>query len=140
MKAPNELKNQVVFLVEHHMDELSADKALLRRKLSKYGSNNLTKLICLQQADMGGKGKTARQEQTFEKMLEMVRKLEQEEGRLQIRDLAINGNDLMALGYPAGPQVGKCQKELLRLVLDGELPNTKLDLNEKALELLNEEL
>ena len=140
MKAPNELKNQVVFLVEHHMDELSADKALLRRKLSKYGSDNLTKLICLQQADMGGKGKTARQEQTFEKMLELVRKLEQEEGRLQIRDLAINGNDLMALGYPAGPQVGKCQKELLRLVLNEELPNTKQALSEKALELLNKNL
>ncbi len=136
LKASNALREQVVFLIAHHMDDLSADTALLRRKLSKYGSNNLKKLIQLQQADMGSKKR--RPNGSFEKMLSIVDKLEQEEGQLKISDLAIDGHDLMALGYPAGPQLGSCQKALLQLVLDGELPNTKEALIQKAKALLDE--
>ena len=43
---------------------------------------------------------------------------------LTIRDLAIDGHDLVALGL-TGPAIGNCQKDLLRLVLEEQIPNEK---------------
>lgn len=138
LKAPARLREQVVFLIEHHMDNLSAEKGSLRRKLSKYGGENLRKLIKLQLADQKGKGTPAHGfGRTCEKMLQLVEQLEKEEGRLQIRDLAVNGNDLMELGFEAGPRLGQCQKVLLEKVLSGEVPNEKDALLQKAREILN---
>ena len=138
LKAPNAIGEQVVFLIEHHMDPLSEDKTALRRKLSKYGAENLRKLMALQKADEMGKG-TAKvgADRRYEKMLLALTQLEKEEGCLQIRDLAINGHDLMALGFEAGPALGECQKQLLELVLSGEIPNEKDPLTEKAKAFLN---
>ncbi|MBQ8910137.1 MAG: HD domain-containing protein [Oscillospiraceae bacterium] len=137
LKAPTELREQVVFLIQHHIDTLSGDKALLRKKLSKYGADNLRKLIALQRADQAGKG-TAKNDRSFEKMLQALEQLEKAEGRLQIRDLAIDGHDLMALGFEPGPALGACQKQLLELVLSGEIPNEKSALTQKAEEILNQ--
>ena len=136
LKAPTALREQAVFLIEHHIDTISADKALLRKKLSKYGADNLRKLILLQQADHSGKG-TGKLGSHFNKLLQVLEQLEKEEGRLQIRDLALDGHDLMALGFEAGPALGECQKELLELVLSGEIPNEKESLTQKAKEILN---
>lgn len=135
LKVPNAIREDVVFLIGHHIDTISADKALLRKKLSRYGADNLRRLILLQKADQTGKG-TCRPGGSFDKLLQAVEQLEKEEGRLQIKDLAINGHDLMALGFEAGPALGECQKTLLELVLSGEIPNEKNALTEKAKELL----
>ncbi len=137
LKAPTELREQVVFLIEHHIDTLSADKNLLRKKLSKYGTEPLRKLILLQKADQAGKG-TAKSGRSFDKLLQALEQLEKSEGRLQIRDLAIDGHDLMALGFAPGPALGDCQKQLLEKVLSGEIPNEKDALTQKAREILNQ--
>ena len=137
LKAPNDLREQVVFLIEHHVDSLSADKDLLRKKLSKYGADNLRKLIALQRADQTGKG-TVTNDRSFEKTLQVLEQLEKAEGRLQIRDLAIDGHDLIALGFEPGPALGACQKQLLELVLSGELPNETEPLTQKAIEIRNQ--
>ncbi len=138
MKLSGEVREQALFLIVHHMDTLTADKGSLRRKLSKYGLENLQRLIDLQQADQAGKGKTGKPED-FDKIRKVLEQLEKEEGRLQIRDLAVNGHDLMALGYTAGPELGNCQKILLDCVLRGELVNEKEVLLQKAEELLKQE-
>ena len=137
LKAPTQLREQVVFLIEHHIDSLSADKNSLRKKLSKYGADNLRKLIALQRADQAGKG-TVKNDRGFEKMLQTLGLLEKAEGRLQIRDLAIDGHDLMELGFEAGPALGECQKQLLEKVLSGEIPNEKEALLQKSQEILHQ--
>ena len=136
LRASNALKEQVVFLIEHHMDTITADKASLRRKLSRYGSENLKKLVQLQMADQGGKKRSAQQNAAFEKILTALDKLEAEEGRLQLRDLAINGHDLMEIGFTAGPELGRCQQKLLELVLSAEVENEKNALLERAKQIL----
>ena len=137
LKAPNDMLEQVSFLITHHMEDLHPDQATLRRKLSKYGGENLRLLIQLQLADQKGKGTPIHGfDKTCEKMLRIVDQLEKEEGRLQIRDLNIDGHDLMAIGFEAGPALGECQKQLLELVLSGEVPNEKAALLQKAKELL----
>lgn len=135
LKASNALREEVMFLIAHHMDELSDDKALLRTKLSKYGGDSLKKLVALQKADVLGCG-TEKNTACFDNILEAITVLEAEEGRLQIRDLAIDGHALMALGFEAGPKLGQCQQYLLEAVLRGEIPNEPAPLTQKAKEFL----
>ena len=47
---------------------------------------------------------------------------------LRVGDLAVDGDDLIALGYPAGKEIGKCLLDLLSRVQKGEFPNKKADL------------
>ena len=139
LRASNMLKEQVVFLVAHHMDaSIVVDEVVLRKKLSMYGMETLTKVVKLQQADQGGKKKNSRQNADLEKILEILTKLEKEEGRLQIRDLAVNGHDLMDLGFAPGPDLGKCQQMLLEQVLEGKIPNEKEALLKMASAVLME--
>ena len=46
---------------------------------------------------------------------------------LQIRDLAVNGHDLMALGL-RGKAIGGVQRHLLDKILEGELLNEKREI------------
>ena len=41
-----------------------------------------------------------------------------------LKDLAVNGNDLMELGY-SGKEIGACLNMLLSLVVDETIPNTR---------------
>ena len=43
---------------------------------------------------------------------------------LTVRDLAVSGRDIMALGY-CGPGVGAALRGLLERVIAGEIPNEK---------------
>ena len=43
------------------------------------------------------------------------------------RDLKINGEDLIRLGYPRGPQIGKILADLMEQVLEDPAVNTKSD-------------
>ena len=44
---------------------------------------------------------------------------------LTLRDLAIHGDDLLALGFPAGPALGALLKALLDAVLSQSVPNER---------------
>ena len=136
LKASCSLTEQVVFLIEHHMDTLPAEENAVRKKLSKYGAENLKNLVLLQQADRGGKNTRQADDLKTEKILSIIEKLERTEGCLQIKDLAVNGDDLMEIGFQPGPALGDCQQLLLEQVLEGNLPNEKEELLKKAKELL----
>ncbi|MBQ8900818.1 MAG: hypothetical protein IJY72_07670, partial [Akkermansia sp.] len=59
-----------------------------------------------------------------------------EEHAFTIKDLHINGRDLMAMGVPAGPNVGKILKALLDEVQEDRLPNAPEPLAARARELM----
>ena len=123
LKAPTALREQVIFLVEKHMTPLTADRKLLRRRLSQYGEENLRLLLDLQTADG----------LDTQEIRPLVAELLAEEGCLKLKDLAINGNDLMALGF-SGRAIGQCLQSLLDQVLDETLPNEKAALLQAATE------
>lgn len=132
LKAPNDLREEVVWLIDHHMTRLTPDRKLLRRHLSRYGSDRLHKLLALQEADMGSKGTGEHDgNDLFDRVAQLLAQLEAEEGRLTLKDLAVGGNDLIALGY-TGKEIGTCLNELLDAVLNETLPNEKQALLDAA--------
>ena len=69
----------------------------------------------------------------------LVAEIQEEDACLSLRDLAVNGNDLMALGYE-GKAIGDCLARLLDAVLDERLPNQREALLEAAKETQEETL
>ena len=123
LKAPNALREEVVFLIAHHMMRPEPDRKLLRRWLSKWGPERLQKLLILQQADRGSKG-GKNEPISFDEISKILDELIQENSCLTLRDLSVNGHDLMVLGL-SGKAIGDCLNSLLAQVLDEELPNEK---------------
>ena len=125
LKAPTALREQVVFLITQHMTKVPEDKKVLRRWLGKYGWETMEDLFCLQEADMGSKGvEEPRDFAQFARLRALVEEIRQENACLSLRDLAVNGHDLMALGI-SGREIGKTLNVLLEQVLDEKLTNER---------------
>ena len=133
LKAPNAFREEVVWLIAHHMDLYPPEPKLVRRALSKHGIQRLRRLTALQMADMGGKGvgKPARLQELTD-FLRLAEELAEKEGELTLKKLAVRGPDLMALGYPQSPVLGQTLNRLLESVIAGEVPNEKEPLLRKA--------
>ena len=121
LKAPTALRQRVVLLIEQHMTPLEPDKKLLRRRLSKLGSEAVHQLLALQRSDMGAK---PADDSRFSQIQLLLQEIEAENACLSIRDLAVSGHDLMDLGY-RGPAIGQALQFLLEQVLDERVENEK---------------
>lgn len=125
LKAPTQLREDVVSLVELHMTKLEPTKKSLRRWLSRLGQEKLLLLLTLQESDMGGKGiQHSEVLAHFPKLRAMIAEIQAENACLTVKDLAVNGHDLMALGI-TGPAIGETLNRLLDLILDEKIENTK---------------
>jgi len=125
LKAPTALRQTVTELIRMHMTPLPQEKKALRRWVGRYGREMLEDLLCLQEADMLGKGVDDPMDLAqFPRIRSLLAEIEVENSALTVRDLAVNGGDLMALGYQ-GKQIGAALEQLLELVLDETIPNEK---------------
>ena len=142
LKASNALREEVVFLVKHHMDRFPCEERTVRRCLSHHGLSRMERLIDLQSADLGGKGTDAPSEslRELQHLRELLREVDAREGALTLKTLAVKGSDLIALGIPRGRQVGELLNGLLCLVLAGELPNQRETLLDYVRKNTQEEL
>ena len=125
LKAPNHLREEAVLLIEKHMTKIPPEKKVLRRLLGKLGRPAMDRLLSLQEADMGSKGTGTQQEMAqFAQLRTLLKEIEAEDSCLSLKDLALNGHDLMALGIQ-GKAIGQTLNHLLDQVLDEKLPNEK---------------
>ena len=125
LKAPTDLREQVTELISLHMTRLEPEKKVLRRWLGRLGPETIDRLLTFQKADMVSKGISKDSEMSQHLHLRsLVAEVQAEDACLGLRDLAVNGNDLMALGYE-GKAIGDCLSKLLDAVLDERLPNDR---------------
>ena len=125
LKAPTALREEAVLLIDLHMTKFPPEKKTVRRWLSRLGSETMDSLLTLQEADMGSKG-TGKEENMdqFPQLRAIITEIEAENACLSLKDLAVNGHDLMALGI-SGREIGICLNALLNKVIDEQLPNEK---------------
>ena len=135
LKAPTLLREQVELLVEKHMIWFPEEKKVVRRWISRLGFEMFADLIALQRADCLATGTAGADELAhFEEISRLAADIQAENACLSLKNLAVSGHDLMALGF-AGPAIGKTLNHLLSLVLDEQLPNEKNALLEAAKEV-----
>lgn len=132
LKAPTNLRNQVVLLIEQHMTPFPADKKILRRRLGKLGDETVEQLLSLQKADHSAKGVQEDETPNFKEIELLLAEIRLDGSCLTVKDLAADGSDLLSLGVEPGPHIGECMKFLLSLVQDEILENKKEDLLDAA--------
>ena len=125
LKAPTTLREQAVLLIKKHMTLPEPDKKYLRRHLGKLGPDMMESLLQLQEADTLATGTTHDAELIrFSSVRRILQEIQAENACLSLKDLALNGHDLMALGY-SGKAIGQTLNRLLNLVLEEQCENTR---------------
>lgn len=136
LKAPTALRERVTILIRHHMTRLEEDKKLLKRRVRALGWDTMEELLQLQEADMRSKGTGEPQDfDQFRRIRVLLEEIRAENACLTLKDLAVNGQDMLALGLK-GPQIGKTLTALLDAVLEERLPNDREALLRYAWEIV----
>jgi tRNA nucleotidyltransferase/poly(A) polymerase len=141
LRYPNALRNQVVRIVRRHMFQPGkGDARRARRFLRRNGDELAVLLIDHKHADLLGKRGTEGEPPPLEEIERLARfreVVEQERSSPhRLRDLAIDGNDLIELGFRPGPQLGRVLHDLLDCVVEEPSRNTREQLLARARERL----
>jgi tRNA nucleotidyltransferase (CCA-adding enzyme) len=130
LRYPVRLRTYVVRLIRAHAFHLDGiDELFARRFLREHGDVLAFDLVAHKQADLTGKGRT-----DYERAAERLRRLleQQRSQPHRLQDLAVDGSDLLELGYPEGPELGRTLDSLLDAVVDDPSLNTREQLLERV--------
>ncbi len=135
-KLDNDTIDAVQHLVEYHdygiTHQVSAKAA--RKAASRIGVDYMDLYLEVRLADTLAQSNYLRQEklediEEWRRQFEIIRR----EGQcVQLKDLAVNGRDLMEVGIARGPELGRVLQELLAYVIEDPKKNTKMALMQEA--------
>ncbi|WP_407424971.1 CCA tRNA nucleotidyltransferase, partial [Treponema sp.] len=132
LKFPNSTIENVAHLVENHMFHFEENwtDAAVRRYIVKVKPEYLDDIFLLRIADMYGKYRKMPEASSegMKKLLllqDRVKDVLSKQNTLSLKDLAVNGNDLIKAGIPAGKKLGFILQELFQCVLDDPQMNDK---------------
>jgi tRNA nucleotidyltransferase (CCA-adding enzyme) len=139
LRYPNALRSRVCRIVRHHMFQVgNGDARRARRFLAKYGDELAFELVDHKEADFRGKrpnGEPAVADlEKVDRFRQMLRRELKSPHRLA--DLAVDGNDLLELGFSPGPELGHVLQSLLHDVVEDPSLNTRDGLLRRASRLL----
>lgn len=145
-KVSRKEKERILDLVEYHDMEIRPETKNIKKMLHKFGEEFIRQWYVLKGADLSDHscppGKEAKKMDTmsrYQAFLPSLYNVLAENSAFQIKDLAIDGKDLMTeFGIKQGPEIGILLKEILEAVINEEIPNRKEDLLLMAGERLNE--
>lgn len=127
LKYDNETRKTVIKLIEKHGIVFDPAGKQARRLLYRIGEDDLRCLIALERADVSAQHPDYVRERlaniaAFE---ERVDELIAEKQVFSMKDMAVNGKDLIKMGVPQGKEIGRIKNELMRMIVDGELENER---------------
>jgi len=118
----------VLSLIEHHDVIFTPTKKFVLRMLNKLGEEKFRLLMSLREADIKGQGVNLPNDNRLEQLYkthELLNNLELKSECFSLKQLAVNGNDLIALGFKPGKEFGEILNYLLQKVIDCEVINDK---------------
>ena len=129
----NASRDRVIRLVANHDIPLrtengapNLDSAFLLRRLNRFGEEDLRALFLIHRADRVATGYSSpeREDARLQERMDALDNLLAQQPCFTLRDLAVNGRDLLAAGL-RGPAVGQALNQLLEAVMDGRAENTR---------------
>jgi putative nucleotidyltransferase with HDIG domain len=141
LRYSNQEREAVAHLVRHHMFHYTSDwsDAAVRRFLRQVGPARVDDLFAMRAADTLGNGLRTRVAPELRQLRRRIDQVLEAENALGIKDLAVNGHELMAsLGIGPGPRLGAILNALLEAVLDDPAINERSRLLELAQALARE--
>ena len=133
LRFDNNTREKVVELVYYHDATFEVGKKYVKRWLNKIGEEQFRRLLNVRRADIKAQA-GINQETRLQKIDNIGYILEevlQDDECFSLKDLAVNGKDLIEIGYKPGKEIGEVLNNLLDSVISGENINEK----EKLLEI-----
>lgn len=138
LRFDNDTREKVVELVYYHDATFEVGKKYAKRWLNKIGEEQFRRLLNVRRADIKAQA-DMNQETRLQKIDNIGYVLEevlQDDECFSLKDLAVNGKDLITIGYKPGKEIGEVLNNLLDSVISGEYINEK----EKLLEIAERRL
>ncbi len=128
-KVSNEVYDKVTTLIRYHQGVENVDDIRVKRWLAKIGADYTKALFKVRISDLYAHNpdKIGYELKKLNELLIELDEIVAAGEAFKISDLAVNGNDLIALGYK-GKEIGEKLNEILMLVVDDRLNNTKEDI------------
>lgn len=132
LRASNQMRKEVCLLVRHHDDRIGPDNC--QWWLATLGYDLFLKLLYVQRADALAHSALIAQNahEVFDKMNALAKQMMVDGTVLHLKDMAINAQDLMDIGYAPGPLLGATLNQLFEMVLRGNIRNNKQELESIA--------
>ncbi len=127
LKYDNDTIDRVGRMVLYHDNRPDLTYPNVRRFMVNVGVSNMDNLMRLKYADLYAHTKYQWEDKLYQvEMLDkMYRKVIEDKDPLSIKDLAVDGHDLMEMGLASGPAMGATLKRLLEIVLDDPSANER---------------
>jgi tRNA nucleotidyltransferase/poly(A) polymerase len=124
LRYPTRLRTYVTRLVREHAFSLEdVDELFARRFLREHGDELAFDLVAHKEADLRGKKISQKDLDAAARLRSLLGQEQAQPHRLT--DLAIDGSDLIALGFDEGPMLGRTLESLLDAVVDEPALNTR---------------
>jgi len=134
LRYPTRLSRRVVAIVREHpfrAEDLPKTPRDVRRFLAQHGDELAFDLVAHRRADLRAKGRDSTPVEELGAAL-----VREQANPHRVSDLAVRGDDLIALGFTPGPALGRALEALLAVVVDEPKLNTQEELLARAKELL----
>jgi len=130
----------VTQLILYHDADIQPHKKHLVRWLNKIGETRIRQLMEVKRADAMAQSETYRHVKLalLGDISQMIDDIIEEQQRFSLKDLAVNGKDLIEAGVPHETIIGKILNRLMRMVIDGQIANEKEHLLSVANRLISE--
>jgi tRNA nucleotidyltransferase (CCA-adding enzyme) len=127
LKFDKKSSNHIIKLIQWHDERIKADKKLIKEILFQLGEEAFLDLLKVQLADSRAQNPDyiKEKEKQLESLYEIYKEIKENNECFLLKDLAVNGQDLISLGIKEGKEIGKILKSLLELVIDKPNQNNK---------------
>lgn len=127
LKFDNATREAVVWCIRLHDENPPKDLCEMRHLLSRIPDGFYPYLQALQYADAAAQNPAylSESKRKLDAAGALYRQVADEKQCVKLADLAINGRDLMELGFPKGRMIGEVLRRLLQIVLDYPEMNSK---------------
>ncbi len=134
LRYDNRTREAVVRLVSLHDRWIGDTPSAVRRAAASVGTDLFPLLLQVKEADVYAQSDYRREEKEacLGKVREIYGQILAQGDCMTLRDLAVNGRDLMEMGMQAGPGIGRVLQELLWDVQEEPLHNEREYLLKKA--------
>ena len=127
LKYDNDTVKAVTELVLYHDTELRASRKIIKRRLNKMGEERFRQLIEVKKADIAAHAEHIRESAliVMDEVLVCLDEVLEQRQCFSLKDLAVNGKDLINAGVPEGKAVGVTLNKLLDMVINEEAENDR---------------
>lgn len=138
LKYDKETIEAVTQLIQYHDNHILSTSPAIKRWLNRLGESRFRELLAVERADALAHKDPRERIAELDSAEQMLAAVLSEVPSFTIKDLKINGSDVISLGVPEGKGVGFVLRTLLDMVIDEKIQNEEIVLKQTVSQIMNQ--